>query len=276
MHYLTGPIISCHSLKRRTGYSRLGVLCCLIALFVVSKFATAEIFSGVIQAESSIPTTLENICVQNFSPYENGAFSGTNYINFRLIQRSRKCWELFDCSTRSKGGIRPASIIMRSKGGLQWKFKNPDDCGTLQFIGWGLPKILDRDRGSQSPVLVNRQGLIVYGEHIRPQLPFGGGFRTSYEVIGSPPKICCETDQYKSDNRKGAGDVNEPPFWRRIPVSLFLLFGGFYFQDRGWGYFYSGRKRYGRLIVCSGTVITLCGVALWLCSGFRWSWGWWI
>lgn len=72
------------------------------------------------------------------------------------------------------------------------------------------------------------------------------------------------------------GQVDEPPFARRIIVSLVAFFGGFALYADGWRRLDKGVTRFGSYArIGLGLLGVVVGLGLWLSSGFRWSWGWW-
>lgn len=94
--------------------------------------------------------------------------------------------------------------------------------------------------------------------------------------FGGSPQTSCIKSQEESDNGQRAGDIDHPPFRRRIFSTLVGLVSGFYLYDRGLGYFYDHRKPLSYIFITVGIFLVMSSIGLWLCSGFRWSWGWWI
>ena len=129
---------------------------------------------------------------------------------------------------------------------------------------------------SESPrrAVVHYLNLANHG--IGPQLMLGGTLSTFYQFLGSTPQPTGKNGQYKGNGSEKTRDINKPPFSRRIVASLLMFFGGFWLYGLGWHYFYDQRRVLGTTLIYSGIFILLSGVGLWLITGFRWNWGWWI
>lgn len=90
------------------------------------------------------------------------------------------------------------------------------------------------------------------------------------------PELSRIASQYNGGDSQQAGYDDKPPFWRRIPVALFSMFGGAWLYGQGWYHFYKQRRGFGTTQICAGTVLFIFGICLWILLGVRWSWGWWI
>ncbi len=164
-----------------------------------------------------------------------------------------------------------------------WKSKIFIEYGIKPFSVYMTNHIFSRSISTVFPYRNNSYfqsvfNLIKFKELYKYESSLGGNqgsLRITNQLFSGTPQQSSIDSQSKSDDSQSTSDINSPPFSRRIPMSVLLFFGGFYLQGRGWDYFYSGNLGYGRLIVSLGVIISLAGVTLWLCNGFRWSWGWW-
>lgn len=81
-------------------------------------------------------------------------------------------------------------------------------------------------------------------------------------------------DKQSNSEKQEPREVNQPPFRRRIIVSLVVFILGYVVMVKGWTLFYRDMQFKGRLIAYGGIILWICAAALWLSSGFKWSWGW--
>lgn len=82
--------------------------------------------------------------------------------------------------------------------------------------------------------------------------------------------------QTQSGQGKRGGQIDKPPFGRRVVMVLLCFVGGLYLYDRGLEKFYDGWLFSGRASIGLGLGLIVGSVGLWLASRFRWSWGWWV
>jgi len=126
--------------------------------------------------------------------------------------------------------------------------------------------------------LERRKRILLLGESERflrfPGLSFGSGI----SVIGDPNRGAPELSSVDRKSSRNAGqeasEVTQPPFRRRIVVSIVAFIVGNIVMVKGWSVFYDGRRLKGRLIAYLGIFLWICAGGLWLSSGFKWSWGW--
>lgn len=79
---------------------------------------------------------------------------------------------------------------------------------------------------------------------------------------------------HKSDERQGSGDVDGPPFGRRLAILFGGALCGLILQILGWDNFDKNRKILGATLLGGGVLFALFGFGLWWLTCFRWSWGW--
>ena len=75
---------------------------------------------------------------------------------------------------------------------------------------------------------------------------------------------------------ENSSETGVPPIKRRFFYYLFSLALGGFISVRGWDNVYEQRKLIGATQVVTGTLIVLMGVTLFLLTGYRGSWGWWL
>lgn len=78
------------------------------------------------------------------------------------------------------------------------------------------------------------------------------------------------------DEREHAGERKSPPILRRYTLLLVAAIAGYWLAD--WGLRQGGThgRRRRLLAVGLGSGAFVCACLLWLLTGFRWSWGWWL
>lgn len=105
-------------------------------------------------------------------------------------------------------------------------------------------------------------------------LAFKDGGRIVSEISSGPVELRSVGGTNSSNEGQDSNKENQPPFRRRIVVSIIAYILGNVVMVKGLDIFYSGLRLKGRLIAYIGTFLWVSAGGLWLSSGFKWSWGW--
>jgi hypothetical protein len=93
--------------------------------------------------------------------------------------------------------------------------------------------------------------------------------------LAETASVQSENDQLQESNkRKNASQPDHPPIGRRLVVSFFGVFGGFFLSLWGWRLFDYQRRYCGTILILVGWGRGFAGFGLLWVSNFRWTWSW--
>lgn len=106
------------------------------------------------------------------------------------------------------------------------------------------------------------------------ELPVRFRFGLPYQRFGSAPEASGVPREDPSNSGQCAGDVDHPPFGRRVIALLVGVIGGCWLSALGGRC--GQRGLMSATLSAAGILLLFGGVAIWLLNGFRRSWGWWL
>ena len=236
-------------------------------------------------AEFGLPISVKSIPILSDTPQIEPIGPGFNFGDFLGSQRFGTLKVTTHFYARGKTNIH-TTVNPRRFWELKfigeglWKYSNVE--AMIDLISRRLPMILD-ETTHKDWLFTEAKRLYETKTHrfrvdrnISAQLPSGGIFRTAHQLSRRSPQFCGVESERQSNNSQSAGDIDNPPFWRRMIASLFGFIAGWVIYDGGLRCFYDGRRTLGRCLSVFGVLLILASCTLWLCNGVRSTWGWWL
>ena len=247
------------------GYGLLGrvvLTAVIVALFDSPVFGQSYVLLTISKTDIGMMRLIENIVIVNTDIETNGSMSNWLKCNgvfksYRFIGHDRDCFS--DDRVPSNNPLSVAASFSNNLDGT-----NLNDI--VQHHGFTKVFYTETPAVSRSKTSFNAN---TFNSNVGSQFIFGG-------FLSRRPQVTSKNGQHEGNNSENSRDINKPPFRRRIIASLFMFFGGFWIYAKGWYYFYEQRKGLGTALIYGGIFMLLSGVGLWLMTGFRWSWGWYL